>query len=186
MTPRLDLGGEPGAGAMPGEAAWARAHLGLGGNIGDPEGNMRAALKALDARDDMRVVAVSRLYHTPPWGKTDQPYFFNACAAVETGLGPRALLDLCLATERGLKRERAERWGPRTIDLDVLDYAGRAYEDDALTLPHPRMGQRAFVLVPLAEIAPGMTVDGQSIEEVIVGLDTAGINPASVDGEWWR
>ncbi|MBC8128915.1 MAG: 2-amino-4-hydroxy-6-hydroxymethyldihydropteridine diphosphokinase [Rhizobiaceae bacterium] len=164
----------------------ARALLGLGGNIGDPEANMRAALQAIDARDETSVVAVSRLYHTPPWGKTDQPLFFNACAAVETTLGPRALLDVCLATERGLKRERAERWGPRTIDLDVLDHGGMPYEDAELTLPHPRMGQRAFVLVPLLEIAPGLIVDGRAIEEVIAGLDVKGIDPASADGEWWR
>jgi len=162
------------------------AYLGLGGNLGDPVTNMRQALQTLDARADLTVTAVSRLFRTPPWGKLDQPWFVNACAAVDTDLGPRDLLELCLATERGLKRERLERWGPRTIDLDVLDYGGRPYEDDALTLPHPRMGLRAFVLVPLAEIAPDFTVDGYSIAEAIAALGGEGIEAASEDGTWWR
>lgn len=163
-----------------------KAFLGLGGNLGDPVANMRQALQAIDALDEVSVTAVSRLYRTPPWGKLDQPWFVNACAAVETSLGPRALLDLCLATERGLKRERLERWGPRTIDLDVLDYAGEAYEDTELTLPHPRMGLRAFVLVPLAEIAPDFVVDGRPIAEAIAAVGGEGIEAASADGEWWR
>ena len=164
----------------------ARALLGVGGNIGDIEANMRTALQRIDERNDTTVVAVSRLYRTPPWGVTDQPWFFNACAAVETSLSPRDLLELCLATERSLKRERRERWGPRTIDLDVLDYAGMTYEDDALTLPHPRIGIRAFVLVPLADIAPEAIVDGKTVAELLIGLDRAGIEPATSDGAWWR
>ncbi|GGD18103.1 2-amino-4-hydroxy-6-hydroxymethyldihydropteridine diphosphokinase [Aureimonas glaciei] len=164
----------------------ARALLGIGGNIGDVEANMRRALTTIDGTPGTRVVAVSRLYRTPPWGVTDQPFFFNACAAVETTLSPRDLLELCLATERGLKRERRERWGPRTIDLDVLDYAGQTYEDEALTLPHPRIGARAFVLVPLADIAPETVVDGMTVTERLVGLDRAGIEPANADGAWWR
>jgi 2-amino-4-hydroxy-6-hydroxymethyldihydropteridine diphosphokinase len=163
-----------------------RAFLGLGGNLGDPVANMRQALQAIDARDDVTVAAVSRLYRTPPWGKLDQPWFVNACAAVETTLGPRALLDLCLATERALKRERLERWGPRTIDLDVLDYARAPYEDAELSLPHPRMGLRAFVLVPLAEIAPDFVVDGKPIAAAIAAVEGEGIEAASADGSWWR
>ena len=163
-----------------------RALLGLGGNLGDPVANMRRALQAIDAREDVTVTAVSRLYRTPPWGKLDQPWFVNACAAVETTLGPRALLDLCLETERALKRERRERWGPRTIDLDVLDYAGAPYEDAELSLPHPRMGLRAFVLVPLAEIAPDFVIDGRPIAEAIAAVEGEGIEAASADGAWWR
>ncbi|WP_156382207.1 MULTISPECIES: 2-amino-4-hydroxy-6-hydroxymethyldihydropteridine diphosphokinase [unclassified Aureimonas] len=163
-----------------------RALLGLGGNLGDPQANMREALRALDGRADTEVVAVSRLYRTPPWGVTDQPFFFNACAAVDTALEAHALLDLCLETERGLKRERRERWGPRTIDLDLLDHGGETIADERLTLPHPRIGERAFVLVPLEEIAPGFVVDGVPIEERLAHLDRAGIEPASEDGNWWR
>ena len=104
------------------------AYLGIGGNIGDPPKTMAAALRLIDSRDDTKVAAVSRLYRTPPWGVTDQPYFYNACARVETELSPRDLLELCLSSERAFKRERRERWGPRTLDLDVLDYGGEPYE----------------------------------------------------------
>lgn len=163
-----------------------RALIGLGGNVGDPRANMRLALLAIDARPDTDVVAVSRLFRTPPWGLTDQPFFFNACAAVETTLSAHALLDLCLETERSLKRERRERWGPRIIDLDVLDHAGASISDERLTLPHPRIGERAFVLVPLAEVAPDFQVGGLPVAEWLAGLDRAGIEPASEDGSWWR
>jgi 2-amino-4-hydroxy-6-hydroxymethyldihydropteridine diphosphokinase len=164
----------------------ARALIGLGGNVGDPRANMCAALQAIDARSDTDVLAVSRLFRTPPWGVTDQPFFFNACAAVETDLSAHALLDLCLETERSLKRERRERWGPRTIDLDVLDHGGSTITDDRLILPHPRIGERAFVLVPLSEVAPDLEVDGMPIAVRLAGLDRAGIEPASEDGTWWR
>ena len=96
------------------------AWLGLGGNIGDPQDAMARALQAIDADPRTRVCAVSSVYRTPPWGKTDQPDFLNAVAGVETGRSPRELLDLCLEAEKGLKRVRAERWGPRTIDIDRL------------------------------------------------------------------
>ncbi len=164
----------------------ARAYLGLGGNIGDPAAKMAAALRRLDGRDDTAVVAVSRLYRTPPWGKTDQPDFVNACAAVETDLAPRDLLERCLTTERLFGRERRERWGPRTLDLDVLDYAASPYEDDALTLPHPRVTERAFVLVPLADIGPDLAFGGRPVADWIAAIEPEGIQSASADGEWWR
>ncbi len=129
-----------------------QAALGLGGNLGDPVAAMARALQALEARDDTVVTAVSRLYRTPPWGKTDQDWFFNACAAVETTLAPEALLDVGLAIERSMKRERLERWGPRTIDIDVLLWGDETIAGERLTVPHPRMTERAFVLMPLADI----------------------------------
>ena len=162
------------------------ALLGLGGNIGDPRTTMAAALGRIDARPDCDVVAVSRLYRTPPWGKTDQPWFFNACAAVATTLPPRDLLELCLATEREFKRERRERWGPRTLDVDVLDYGEGPYADDALILPHPRVTDRAFVLIPLAEIAPTLRIGDRTVAVWAAAADPEGIEPASRDGEWWR
>ena len=161
-----------------------RATLGLGGNIGDPVRAMAEALRALDARPDCRVVAVSRLYRTPPWGKTDQDWFFNACALVETALAPEALLDACLTIERAMKRERKERWGPRTIDIDVLTFEGVAQSGGRLELPHPRMTGRGFVLMPLADIAPGLAVAGRSVAEWLEEADTAGIEPASAGREW--
>ncbi len=162
------------------------ALIGLGGNIGDPPQTMAAALRLIDGRDDTSVKAVSRLYRTPPWGVTDQPYFYNACAAVDTQLSPRALLDLCLATERHFKRERRERWGPRTLDLDVLDYDSETFHDEALTLPHPRIADRAFVLIPLREIAPNFSTGGKTIGDRIAALDRTGIELESEDGVWWR
>ncbi|HLP67350.1 MAG TPA: 2-amino-4-hydroxy-6-hydroxymethyldihydropteridine diphosphokinase, partial [Rhizobium sp.] len=145
-----------------------------------------AALQKLDAREDCRVVAVSRLYRTPPWGKTDQADFYNACAAVETRLPPEALLDACLDIEREMKRVRIERWGPRTIDMDVLTYDALETRTDRLELPHPRMTERAFVLMPLADIAASMVVYGRSVAAWLEESDRTGITIASDDGEWWR
>lgn len=163
-----------------------RAYLGLGGNIGDPAAAMGAALRALHAEEEVAVQAVSRLYSTPPWGKTDQPPFLNACAAIDTRLSPDDLLDLCLAVERSLKRERRERWGPRTIDIDILDFGGAPYRSDKLTLPHPRLTERAFVLVPLADIAAALPVEGRTIAAWAAEVDAAGIEPVTSDGDWWR
>lgn len=163
-----------------------RATLGLGGNIGDPVRAMAEALRALDARPDCRVVAVSRLYRTPPWGKTDQDWFFNACALIETRLGAEPLLDTCLAIERDMKRERKERWGPRTIDIDVLTYEGVEQSGGRLELPHPRMTGRGFVLMPLADVAPTLAVQGRAVESWLGEADIAGIEPASAGSEWWK
>lgn len=161
-----------------------RASLGLGGNIGDPVQSMAEALRALDARPDCHVTAVSRLYRTPPWGKTDQHWFFNACALVETSLAPDALLDTCLGIERDMKRERKERWGPRTIDIDVLTYEGVEQSGGRLELPHPRMTGRGFVLMPLSDIARDFIVAGRTIGDWLQEADVSGIEPASAGSEW--
>lgn len=170
---------------MPSEP-FHQAALGLGGNIGDPVRAMAEALQALDARGDCRVTAVSRLYRTPPWGKTDQDWFFNACALVETTLAPEPLLDTCLAIERDMKRERKERWGPRTIDIDVLTYKGVMQSGGRLELPHPRMTTRGFVLMPLADVAPDLAVEGRSVASWLGDADVAGIEPASAGPQWWK
>lgn len=164
----------------------ATAWLGLGGNVGDPEAAMAAALRALDARDDCKVAAVSGLFSTPPWGVTDQPDFLNACAAVETTLSARALLDACLQLETDHHRVRARRWGPRTIDIDILAYDGMKIDAEGLHVPHPRMTQRAFVLVPLAEIAPGLVVEGKTVGEHAAACDRAGMERLDRPGDWWR
>jgi 2-amino-4-hydroxy-6-hydroxymethyldihydropteridine diphosphokinase len=170
--------------ALPGPSE-ARAFLCLGGNIGTPRAAMGAALRAI--RDDplTRIVAVSSLYRTPPWGNTNQPDFLNAVAEIATSRPPRALLDLCLATEKNLKRVRAERYGPRLIDIDILLYDDVAVKEDGLEIPHPRMLERAFVLVPLAEIAPFMVIAGSTVEEHAAKLDTAGIDKLPGGGSWW-
>ncbi|CAD7045363.1 2-amino-4-hydroxy-6-hydroxymethyldihydropteridinediphosphokinase [Pseudorhizobium endolithicum] len=164
----------------------AKAALGLGGNIGDPPAAMAQALRCLDERADCRIEAVSRLYQTPPWGKTDQADFFNCCAVIATSLEPEELLDVCLSIERGMKRERLERWGPRTIDIDILAYEGRQAESDRLTLPHPRMTERSFVLMPLADIAPKMRIGVKTVSEWLETADTSGIQVVGETGDWWR
>ncbi len=162
------------------------ATLGLGGNIGDPVHAMGEALRQLDARPDCRVTAVSRVYRTPPWGKTDQADFFNACAGVETTLSPEDLLDACLSIEKDMKRVRTERWGPRTIDIDVLTFDGVAQSGGRLELPHPRMTERGFVLKPLADFAGELLVAGKPVSVWLAAADTAGIADAGYEGEWWR
>ncbi|MEX2695499.1 2-amino-4-hydroxy-6-hydroxymethyldihydropteridine diphosphokinase [Rhizobium mongolense] len=162
------------------------ATLGLGGNLGDPVKSMAAALRKLDGRDDCRVTAVSRLYRTPPWGKTDQSFFFNACAALDTMLEPEALLDVCLAIERDMKRERIERWGPRTLDIDLLTFDDIEQGAPRLELPHPRMTERGFVLMPLADFAADVIVKGRTVADWLSRADTQGIEIADADREWWH
>ncbi|MCR9135019.1 MAG: 2-amino-4-hydroxy-6-hydroxymethyldihydropteridine diphosphokinase [Alphaproteobacteria bacterium] len=160
--------------------------LGLGGNLGNPPATMARALRLLDADIAIRVAAVSRLYRTPPWGKTDQDWFYNCCVLVETSLEPRAILEVCLEIERQLKRKRQERWGPRLIDIDVLTYGDMAVDEEGLSIPHPYMHERAFVLVPLQEIAADLIIQGRSVSRWAQDSDAAGIEPVSSDGEWWR
>lgn len=171
---------------MPSEPLRHRAALGLGGNIGDPVAAMRQALAGLDARADCAVTAVSRLYRTPPWGKTDQAWFFNACALVETALSPEDLLEACLSMEREMKRERIERWGPRTIDIDILTYDDLVQAGDRLEIPHPRMTERGFVLMPLADIAPDAIVRGRAVSSWLAAADVGGIERVGDGGNWWR
>ena len=162
------------------------ATLGLGGNIGDAAGSIARALTLLDRRDDCDVVAVSRLYRTPPWGKTDQAWFFNACAMLSTTLSPEALLDACLSIEREMKRERLERWGPRTIDIDILLFGGLTIDEPGLQVPHPRMKERAFVLLPLAEIAPELEIGGTRLSELLSAVDSSGVERIADAGDrWW-
>ena len=163
-----------------------RAFLGLGGNIGEPARAIAAALGILDSDAHTEVVAASSLYRTPPWGKTDQPDFLNAAAEIATGHTPRALLSLCLEAERALKRERRERWGPRIIDIDILIYGEHAVHEAGLDIPHPRMLERAFVLAPLAEIAPQLPIAGKPVSEWLAAVDAAGIVRQPTGAGWWR
>jgi 2-amino-4-hydroxy-6-hydroxymethyldihydropteridine diphosphokinase len=152
------------------------ALIGLGGNLGDPVVSIQQALKMIERSGDCRIEAVSSLWRTPPWGKLDQPDFINACARVLTPLEPRAFLDLCLQTEKALKRVRKERWGPRSIDIDILFFGERRIEEEGLVIPHPRTAERAFVLVPLAEIAPERVLDGKTISERAREISREGIS----------
>jgi 2-amino-4-hydroxy-6-hydroxymethyldihydropteridine diphosphokinase len=162
------------------------AWLGLGGNLGDPQNAMAKALQTFDADVRTRVTAVSSIYRTPPWGETAQPDFLNAVAGVETGRSPRELLDLCLEVENGLQRVRAERWGPRTIDIDILLFGDLAVDEPGLEVPHPRMAERAFVLLPLAEIAPELEIGQKTVAQLLATSDTKGINRVIPGGDWWR
>ncbi len=161
------------------------ATLGLGGNIGDPVAAMASALRTLDGAD-CNVIAVSPVYRTAPWGNTEQPDFRNACAAIETRLAPRALLRRILDVELGLKRERAERWGPRTIDIDILTYDGEEIDEPGLRVPHPRAAERAFVIHPLADVAPDARIGAKTAAELSVGMARDEIVRETADGEWWR
>lgn len=162
------------------------ALIGLGGNVGDPVGAMSSALATLEAHPACRVTAVSRLYRTPPWGKTDQDWFFNSAARVETTLGAVPLLDLGLGIEQANLRIRKERWGPRTLDIDILDYGGQSIHTDQLTIPHPRMKERAFVLMPLVDVAPDYRIEGRALPDWLEEVGSAGIEIADKTRDWWR
>lgn len=154
------------------------AFVGLGANLGDAAATVRAALAALAGLPRTRMVQASRLYRTPAWGRGDQPDFVNAVARLDTGLDARALLDALLAVERDFGRERAEgqRWGPRTLDLDLLLYGDARIDQPGLHVPHPHLHQRAFVLVPLLELAPQLAVPGLGrAREALAALEISGI-----------
>ncbi len=140
------------------------AYLSLGSNLGNREETLREAVRRIGAAESVELTAVSSVYETEPWGKLDQPRFLNLAVAVETTLSPEALLALAQKIEKELGRVRHERWGARTIDIDILCFEGVERNTPDLTLPHPYMTERAFVLVPLAEIAPTLTVKGKTVE----------------------
>jgi 2-amino-4-hydroxy-6-hydroxymethyldihydropteridine diphosphokinase len=149
-----------------------RAFVGLGANLGDREGTIRRALELLAAREGMEIVAVSALRETDPVGYVDQPSFLNGAAEVETTLRPRELLDALLDVERGLGRERGERWGPRTIDRDLLLYGDERIAEPGLTVPHPRLHERRFALEPLVELDPDLDVPGRGrLADLLARLD---------------
>ena len=147
-----------------------KAYVGLGANLGDREETLRRAVELLAAEPGIEVVAVSSLRETEPVGYVDQPAFLNGACAVETELSPRDLLDRLLAIERALGRERGKgpRWGPRTIDLDLLLYGQETVEEPGLTVPHPRLSERSFALEPLVELDPGLRLpDGRGLQGLL-------------------
>jgi 2-amino-4-hydroxy-6-hydroxymethyldihydropteridine diphosphokinase len=149
------------------------AFVGVGANLGDREQAIRRALEALGARAGIAVVAASTLRETDPVGYLDQPRFLNGAAALETELTARELLESLLETERALGRSRdGPRYGPRTIDLDLLLYGDAEIDEPGLTIPHPRLHERRFVLEPLAELLPGLVVPGRgAVETLLAELD---------------
>ncbi|RFB80137.1 2-amino-4-hydroxy-6-hydroxymethyldihydropteridine diphosphokinase [Methylovirgula sp. 4M-Z18] len=164
-------------------AEWVEACIGLGGNVGDVRQHLRAALHLLRQAPGMQALQASSLFRTPPWGKLDQPPFLNMAAIVRTSLSPQELLALCLAIERAQGRVREDRWGPRTLDLDILTYGDRHIAEPGLAIPHPHMAVRAFVLAPLAEIAPDLRVNDVPVRDLLAQLDISGIeNIGALEG----
>jgi 2-amino-4-hydroxy-6-hydroxymethyldihydropteridine diphosphokinase len=155
----------------------AEALLALGGNVGNVRATLDRAVAMLCDGREVRLIARSSDYRTPPWGVTDQPAFVNLGLVVETALPPRALLARALEVEAALGRERAKehRWGPRRVDIDLIAYDDIRIEEPDLTLPHPRALERAFVLAPLAEIAPDRTIAGVRVADALARLDGGGI-----------
>lgn len=154
-----------------------RAYLALGGNVGDSRALLADAVDMLAATPGVTLVARSSDYKTPPWGVTDQAPFVNLAVAIDTSLKPLALLARVQEVERALGRDRAreQRWGPRTVDIDIIAYGDLSLDEPGLLLPHPRLFERAFVLMPLAEIAVGHQIAGRDLAAALGGLDTAGI-----------
>ena len=150
------------------------AYIALGSNLGDSRRQVLDAMDALNALPETHLLQRSPLYLTPPWGVIEQPPFINAVVALDTGLLPEQLLDGLLQIETAAGRVRAERNGPRILDLDVLHVVGVSQNDERLTLPHPRMAERAFVLLPLFDIAPTLEIPGHgSVSELLAKLDAS-------------
>ncbi len=151
----------------------AKVYLSLGTNMGDRLENLREALFLVD--EGVRVDIVSSVYETEPWGFEDQDRFLNIALSGETDLSPVELLDFTQSIERAMKRVKTVRYGPRVIDVDILLYEGVAMDTERLTIPHPRMSERAFVLVPLREIAMDDVIPGESISGLLDKIGSKGV-----------
>ena len=149
----------------------SRAYVGLGANIGPREETLRRAVELLAAVPGVELIGASELRETDPVGVVDQPRFLNGAAAVETRLSARELLDALLAIEQSLGRIRDERWGPRTVDLDLLAYGDEVVDEPGLSVPHPRLHERRFALEPLAELDPDLALPGRGrVSDVLAAL----------------
>jgi len=154
-----------------------KAWLGLGSNLQQPEAQLRQALDRLDEAKGVKILATSSFYRTPPWGDEQQDDFINAVVQIETGLDPVPLLRVVQSIENEMGRQRSERrWGPRLIDIDLLFYAAQQYHSAELELPHPRMHERAFVLLPLSELDGSLEIPARgTVEKLLKQLDCSGI-----------
>jgi len=155
----------------------AEALIALGGNVGNVRDTLERAIARFCDGTEVRLSARSSDYRTPPWGIADQPSFVNLCIMVETSLSPHALLARAQKVERAFGRDRgkARRFGPRTLDIDILTYGDISLDEADLTLPHPRLFERAFVLVPLAEIAPERVISNTRVRDALARVDATGI-----------
>ncbi len=154
-----------------------RALIALGGNVGDVRATLRKAIDQICSLPKTALLARSSDYATPPWGDEQQARFINACVEIDTPLDPHALLSALqeIETRFGRQRQVERRWGPRTLDLDLIAYDEVSMQEPDLTLPHPRLFERAFVLVPLAEIAPERIIAGRSVRSAVAAVSTEGI-----------
>jgi 2-amino-4-hydroxy-6-hydroxymethyldihydropteridine diphosphokinase len=150
------------------------ATIGLGSNIGNKTGNIDRAVAILTRNGDIRVVRQSRKYRSEPWGVLDQDWFVNACLAVATELSARELLQRCQQVEKDMGRQRLRHWGPRLIDVDVLTYRDQTIRQPDLSVPHPLIAERAFVLLPLQDVAPGLKIEGKTIGSMLAALGESG------------
>ena len=153
------------------------ALIALGGNVGDVRATFEKAISNICGMTQAALLARSSDYATPPWGERDQDRFINACIEIETGLDPHALLFTLHKIEKKFGRDRAreQRWGPRTLDLDLIAYDDASINQPDLTMPHPRLFERAFVLVPLAEIAPDRVISGRTVRDALKDVSSDGI-----------
>ncbi|MBY0560518.1 2-amino-4-hydroxy-6-hydroxymethyldihydropteridine diphosphokinase [Hyphomicrobium sp.] len=156
---------------LQGAAGASDAILALGTNLGNRIENIEEAIRRLTADGSIRLVSRSKLYRSAPWGVTDQDWFINACIAIQTTLSPHELLKRCQAVENDMGRVRTMRWGPRIIDVDILTFGDLTIAEPDLTVPHPLIGERAFVLVPLKDVAPELRLNGRSIDAMLEKLD---------------
>jgi 2-amino-4-hydroxy-6-hydroxymethyldihydropteridine diphosphokinase len=154
-----------------------RAFIAFGGNVGDARETIARAISQFCDGKNVQLETRSSDYKTPPWGVIDQPSFINACVTIETMLSPHDLLARAHEVERAFGRNRAQElhWGPRPLDIDILSYDDLTLDEGGLVLPHPRLFDRAFVLVPLVEIAPDAVIAGRSLREALARLDRDGI-----------
>jgi 2-amino-4-hydroxy-6-hydroxymethyldihydropteridine diphosphokinase len=156
---------------------WRPAYVAIGSNLNHPQARVREAFERLGALAATRLVLRSRLYETRPMGPQDQPHFVNAAAGLLTQLPARALLDLLLGIETAMGRNRGERWGPRVIDLDLVCMWSTTIDEPGLTLPHPGVSTRNFVLYPLADIAPTLAISGHgNVLELLHSAGDGGIS----------
>jgi 2-amino-4-hydroxy-6-hydroxymethyldihydropteridine diphosphokinase len=180
---KAEGGRRKGSTPVTGHRSLVTAFIALGSNLGDPAGQIRSALRALDKLPDTRLVRQSAFYRNPPEGGGAQPEFVNAVARIETRIGPRALLDRLLEIERDHGRVRDYPNAPRTLDLDIVLYGESMVQEPGLTIPHPRMLERVFVLAPLAEIAPDAVVPGTGrIADLAAKLDSSGLVKVAAAG----
>jgi len=163
----------------------SRLYLSLGSNMGDKRANLVKARKLLSGHPDITVTDNSPIYRTAPWGEKDQDWFLNACLAIRTVLSPEKVLEQCQDIENRLGKIKIRHWGPRIIDIDLIAYDdGRKICNHHLTIPHPFALQRCFVLVPLADIAPGLILEGRTIREHLNRLDCHDLEHDTEKYEW--